>query len=358
MNKKTIYYSLLIIPISLFVLLLTLFLTNIWKPSIVAIIFITILLIIVAIFTWYLIKNSYSQFDEEHIHNFEDNFKQRFWKLGIIGFIADFCDTIGIGSFAVSIILLKLTKQVRNDKKILGIMNVGHSIPTCLEAIIFIALIQVAWPTLVSLISAATLGAYLGAIIANKIKLSWSQLFIGVLLFIVSIIMLLGQKQIGIMPTAGNNNSLDIWWKYLVGISIFFILGAFMALGIGIYAPAMATTYLLGLNAECAFPIMMGSAAFLMPVAGTRFIKDKNYEIKPPIAFTLGGSIGVICAYLSVFLLLQNGLGLNKEQFINILLWLIIVIIWYTSSSLIITSVKNLRNYKKQKSHQKLIIDS
>lgn len=51
-------------------------------------------------------------------------------------------------------------------------MNVGHSIPTCLEAIIFIALIQVAWPTLVSLISAATLGAYLGAIIANKIKLS------------------------------------------------------------------------------------------------------------------------------------------------------------------------------------------
>lgn len=50
-------------------------------------------------------------------------------------------------------------------------MNVGHSIPTCLEAIIFIALIQVAWPTLVSLISAATLGAYLGAIIANKINL-------------------------------------------------------------------------------------------------------------------------------------------------------------------------------------------
>ncbi|WP_342260592.1 hypothetical protein [Spiroplasma endosymbiont of Notiophilus biguttatus] len=86
--------------------------------------------------------------------------------------------------------MLKLTKQVRNDKKILGIINVGDSIPTCLEAIIFIALIQVSWPTLVSLISDATLGAYLGAIIANKIKLSWSQLFI------VSIIMLLGQKKL------------------------------------------------------------------------------------------------------------------------------------------------------------------
>lgn len=51
-------------------------------------------------------------------------------------------------------------------------MNVGHSIPTCLETIIFIALMQVAWPTLVSLITAATLRTYLGAILANKIKLS------------------------------------------------------------------------------------------------------------------------------------------------------------------------------------------
>lgn len=57
---------------------------------------------------------------------------------------------------------------------------------------------------------------------------------------------------------------------------------------------------------------MMGSAAFLMPVAGMRFIKDNNYEVKPVITFTLGGSIGVIFAYLSVFLLLQNAFGLNN----------------------------------------------
>ena len=357
MNKKIIYYSLLIIPICLTILLLSLFLTNIWKPSIIAIIFIIILLLTITIFTWYLIKNSYSTFDKEAIHDFPSNCQQRFWKLIIIGFIADFCDTIGIGSYAISIILLKLTKQVGNDKKILGILNVGHSIPTCLEAIIFIALIKVQWLTLVSLIVAATLGAYLGAIIANKIKLSWSQLFIGILLFIVSIIILLGQKQIGIMPTAGNKTQLEDWWKYLIGIITFFILGIFMALGIGIYAPAMATTYLLGLSAECAFPIMMGSAAFLMPIAGTRFIKDKNYEIKPAIAFTLGGAFGVFCAYLSVFLFLQHSLGLSKDQFINILLWLIIVIIWYTSFSLIITAIKNLKATNQKKLQTKIIFD-
>lgn len=347
-NKNILYYSLILIPLSLITLLLILFFTKIWTPSLVAVIFIIILITIVGIFSFYFIKTSYQQFETEDNIAFEDNIKQRYWKLGLIGFVADFCDTIGIGSFAVSIVLLKLTKQVRNDKKIMGIMNVGHTIPTCLEAIIFIALIQVAWPTLVALIASASAGAYVGAILANKIKLSWSQLFIGGLLFIVSIIMLLGQKQIGIMPKAGTDNGLDIWWKYLVGICTFFVLGAFMALGVGIYAPAMAVTYLLGLNAECAFPIMMGSAAFLMPVAGSRFIKDKNYEIKPALCFSLGGSFGVIAAYCIVFLGIQNGLGLSKEQFINILLWLVIGVIWYTSISLISTSVINLRKIKQQ----------
>ncbi|WP_308149431.1 hypothetical protein [Spiroplasma sp. AdecLV25b] len=201
---------------------------------------------------------------------------------------------------------------------------------------------------MVSLIAAASAGAYVGAILANKIKLNWSQLFIGGLLFVVSIIMLLGQKQIGIMPKAGIATGLNVWWKYLVGVSVFFVLGLFMALGVGIYAPAMATTYLLGLSAECAFPIMMGSAAFLMPIAGSRFIKDKNYEIKPALCFSLGGSLGVIVAYCIVFLGIQNGLGLSKEQFINILLWLVIGIIWYTSVSLISTAIINLRKIKQQ----------
>ncbi|WP_308149432.1 hypothetical protein [Spiroplasma sp. AdecLV25b] len=137
-NKKILYCSFLLIPLSLATLLLTLFFTKIWIPSLVAMIFISVLLTVVGIFSFYFIKTSYQQFENEDNIGFEDNIKQRYWKLGFIGFVADFCDTIGIGSFAVSIVLLKLTKQVRNDKKIMGIMNVGHTIPTCLEAIILL----------------------------------------------------------------------------------------------------------------------------------------------------------------------------------------------------------------------------
>ncbi len=39
-----------------------------------------------------------------------------------------------------------------------------------------------------------------------------------------------------------------------------------MTLGIGLYAPCMILISLLGMNPTAAFPIMMGSCAFLMPV--------------------------------------------------------------------------------------------
>ena len=46
-----------------------------------------------------------------------------------------------------------------------------------------------------------------------------------------------------------------------------------MTIGIGLYAPCMIMVSLLGMNPIAAFPIMMGSCAFLMPVASLRFIR-------------------------------------------------------------------------------------
>ena len=45
-------------------------------------------------------------------------------------------------------------------------------------------------------------------------------------------------------------------------------LGALMTIGVGMYAPTMVVISLMGMNPLAAFPIMMGSAAFLMPVGG------------------------------------------------------------------------------------------
>ena len=55
-----------------------------------------------------------------------------------------------------------------------------------------------------------------------------------------------------------------------------------MTLGVGLYAPCLILVSLLGMNPIAAFPIMMGSCAFLMPVAGLRFIAASRYERARP----------------------------------------------------------------------------
>lgn len=89
---------------------------------------------------------------------------------GIIGFITDFADTIGIGSFAITTMLLNATKQIDDDRKLPGILNVGHAIPVLTEAIIFVTVIKVDALTLVSLIVAAMVGSWFGSKYVTKLS--------------------------------------------------------------------------------------------------------------------------------------------------------------------------------------------
>jgi uncharacterized membrane protein YfcA len=74
------------------------------------------------------------------------------------------------------------------------------------------------------------------------------------------------------------------------------VLGALMTLGVGLYAPCMVLVSLLGMDPAGAFPIMMGSCAFLMPVAGLRFIRRDAYDVRAALGLTLGGPIAVLLA--------------------------------------------------------------
>ena len=75
-----------------------------------------------------------------------------------------------------------------------------------------------------------------------------------------------------------------------------FALGALMTLGIGLYAPCMILVSLLGMNETTAFPIMMGSCAFLMPVGSLRFIREQSYSLRVALGLAIGGIVGSIVA--------------------------------------------------------------
>ena len=61
---------------------------------------------------------------------------------GLVGFITNFFDTLGIGSFAPTTAYFKLRARMP-DKQIPGTLNTGQALPTVTQALIFIATVSV-----------------------------------------------------------------------------------------------------------------------------------------------------------------------------------------------------------------------
>ena len=65
----------------------------------------------------------------------------------LLGFVTNFFDTLGIGSFAPTTAVFKL-KGLVPDERIPGTLNVGHTLPTIVQALIFIAIVNMDVTTL------------------------------------------------------------------------------------------------------------------------------------------------------------------------------------------------------------------
>ncbi|WPC44594.1 sulfite exporter TauE/SafE family protein [Clostridium sp. JS66] len=235
---------------------------------------------------------------------------------GIVGLIANFFDTLGIGSFAPTTAVYKFLKLV-DDRIIPGTLNVANCVPVVTEALIFMTVIKVDITTLVTMILAATAGSYFGAGIVSKLPKKKVQIGMGIALLIVAFVMLSGL--LNIMPIGGTATSLT-GVKLIVGLIGNFILGALMCIGIGNYAPCMALVFALGMSPKVAFPIMMGSCAFLEPVAAIKFIREGAYHRKVSLATNLFGIIGVLIAAYIV-----------KELPLTMLKWVVVFVIVFTS---------------------------
>jgi uncharacterized membrane protein YfcA len=237
--------------------------------------------------------------------------------LGIaIGFVTNFFDTLGIGSFAPTVSLFKFWKLVP-DQRIPGTLNVGDALPTIVEALIFISIVQVDPMTLVSFIVAAVAGAWLGAGIVARWPRRYVQIGMSIALLAAATLFVLSNLRL--FPVGGSGLSLQ-GVRLGLGIAGNFCLGALMTLGIGLYAPCLILVSMLGMNPLAAFPIMMGSCAFLMPVASMRFIRFDAFSMSAALGLTLGGIPGVLIA---AFIVKHLGLVLVR--------WLVVVVVVYAA---------------------------
>ena len=237
-----------------------------------------------------------------------------------IGFVTNFFDTLGIGSFATTTSMYKLWKQVR-DEVIPGTLNVGHTLSTIVQAFIYIAIVEVDMTTLILLIAAAVFGMWLGAGVVTKLPRRAIQIGMGVALLVAAglTLMTIFNKQ------ARGGEVLGLTGAMLaIGIVGNFILGSLMSLGIGLYGPCLIMISLLGMNPKAAFPIMMGSCAFLMPAGSTRFIRKESYNLRAALGLALGGIPAVLIAAFIV-----------KSLNLFYVRWLVVIVVIYTALSLL-----------------------
>ena len=209
-----------------------------------------------------------------------------------IAFVANFFDTLGIGSYATTTSMSKLW-QVMPDEKIPGTLNVGYVMATVVQAVIFMTIIEVDFLTLISIIGAAVLGAFFGASVVAGFSRRQIQVGMGSALLVASALMVLSMSGQG--PAPGEALGLSgVKLGIAVGISL--VLGALMMLGIGFYGPCLIMISLLGMDPRVSYPIMMGACAFLMPSGSIQFIRKGSYDLRTALAFLIAGPLAVLIA--------------------------------------------------------------
>jgi uncharacterized membrane protein YfcA len=208
-----------------------------------------------------------------------------------IGFVTNFFDTLGIGSYATTTTAYKTWKLVP-DQQIPGTLNTGHVLSTIVQALIFIRAVDVEFETLFFMIAAACAGAWLGAGVVAGLSRRAVQVGMGTALLGLAVVVL--AQLLNLVPS-GDALALT-GTKLVIGVTVNFVLGALMTLGVGLYAPSMALISVLGMNPTAAFPIMMGSCAFLMPVAAMQFVRKNAYNLRAALGLALGGPLAVLLA--------------------------------------------------------------
>jgi uncharacterized membrane protein YfcA len=240
-----------------------------------------------------------------------------------VGFFTNFFDALGIGSFATTTAIFRAFKMVP-DRIIPGTLNVGHTLPTVVQAFIFTKLIPVDVLTLISMIAAAVLGAWLGAGVVARWPKRKVQIGMGIALLAAATFMFM--RQMSLFPPGSEEIGVR-GVNLAIAIGGNFVLGALMTLGIGLYAPCMILVGLLGMSEKTAFPIMMGSCAFLMPVGSLRFIREQSYSLRNAMGLAAGGVFG---SYIAA--------KFFESLNIRTVRWLVIVVVVYTAITMLISA--------------------
>jgi uncharacterized membrane protein YfcA len=244
----------------------------------------------------------------------------------LLSAIANFFDALGIGSFAPSTAYLKLRRLVPDDL-IPPTMIAGYTIATVTEAFVYITSVAVDPALLFFCIAASSAGAFAGVTLGPRLPVNAIRLTIGFGLSIAAL--LYAASNLGLMPVGGEATSLPVG-QLLVVAFISFLLGILTNLGIGSFAPTLILLSLLGMDPRAAFPIMMGSAAFIFVTSGTKILRDRALDMRLVAGMALGGAPAVLLAAYVI-----------KSLPLETLRWGVVVIVGYAAIVMLKSAVQS-----------------
>lgn len=245
-----------------------------------------------------------------------------------IGFVTNFFDTLGIGSFATTTAIYKLLRVVP-DERTVGTLLVGHSLPVVVQAFIFLVVVHVDPAVLASLIAVSVLGSWLGAGVVSMLPLRPIQIGMGIGLLAAAFFMVM--SQLGLLPGAGTALTLTPG-KLVIALVANFILGALLMLGIGNYAPSMILFSLFGMDPRAAFPIMMSSGAMMAMAGALRFMKADRFDSRAALGLAVGGIPAVLVAGLLV-----------RSLPLGMLRWMVVVVVVYAATMMLRSALARRR---------------
>lgn len=237
------------------------------------------------------------------------------------GFIGNFCDALGIGSFAVITPILRFSKNI-DDRVLPGTLNAGCAVAVAIQGTVWMSDIGIETETLVATLLCSIIGGFIGAFWVTRLDRNKVRIVMGCAFVVVAFIML--SKQLGFFPNVGGEANGFHGAKLAVFAILMGLFAALMNAGIGMYAPAMALCALMGLNLGYAFPLAAGGCCAMMPTAGIRSIVADAIDTRVAMWMFLGSIPGTLIAALIV-----------KSMPLTVLTWLVICVLLYTSFSLI-----------------------
>ena len=253
-------------------------------------------------------------------------FWRKFVPMSIVAIVTEFFDMLGIGSYGPQTACFKAFKLV-DDINIPGTLNTAALTITIAGTLLFINTIEMEIMTLIWMVIASSLGAAIGSRFVTKLDVTKIRYAMGGALAVVALIFAAGQ--LNLLPSTGGELLGLHGWKLIVACVIVFIFGALMMIGIGCYAPTMATICLLGMNPVIAYPVMYGTCAFLIPIGGFKFIKEGRYDRRFGLICNTVGLIGTFTAFFLV-----------TNVPIYWLKWLVTAVLIYTSIVMFRDAVK------------------